>query len=57
MPLPLRLAAARYDGRTAGIESGWGERAHPLARNEWKVDAAGGVLVQALAPLLGLELD
>lgn len=32
----------------------WGTRAHPLKRNDWKVDAAAGILARALAPVLDI---
>lgn len=65
-PTPLRLTEVerqlveRTPNSASGLEElchSWGSRAHPLRRNEWKIDAAAGVLVKALAPLLGIKLD
>jgi CO/xanthine dehydrogenase Mo-binding subunit/CO/xanthine dehydrogenase FAD-binding subunit len=32
----------------------WGARAHPLKRNEWKVEAAAGILARTLASVLDI---
>jgi CO/xanthine dehydrogenase FAD-binding subunit len=55
-PTPLRVRAAEeaLEGRTlddetiAHASTAWAESAHPLPRNEWKVDAACGLLARAL---------
>jgi CO/xanthine dehydrogenase FAD-binding subunit len=43
------LRGSRLDDATIErAANAWTERAHPLARNEWKVDAACGLLARAL---------
>lgn len=65
-PTPLRLPRverALIDRQPASmrelreIARGWGDKAHPLKRNAWKVEAAGGVLAKALSTALAIEAD
>ena len=62
-PTPIRLpkleaALIARPPRTMdelrALTAQWGARAHPLKRNDWKVDAAAGILARTLAPVLGI---
>jgi CO/xanthine dehydrogenase Mo-binding subunit/CO/xanthine dehydrogenase FAD-binding subunit len=64
-PVPLRLerlerrlveaGAPRSMDEVRSLAAQWGSMAHPLRDNEWKVDAAAGVLAQALGRALDVE--
>jgi CO/xanthine dehydrogenase Mo-binding subunit/CO/xanthine dehydrogenase FAD-binding subunit len=65
-PTPLRLTALerrlvaappRTWAELHELCLSWGEKAHPLKNNEWKIDAAAGVLATALARLLDIARD
>jgi CO/xanthine dehydrogenase FAD-binding subunit len=65
-PVPLRLPdleRALVETPLADVEQArslahrWGARAHPLRDNEWKVDAAAGVLAQAIAEAMQPTAD
>lgn len=66
-PVPLRLpelerrlvagGAPKTMSQVRSLTADWGTKAHPLRRNEWKVDAAAGVLAKALGRALELDDD
>jgi CO/xanthine dehydrogenase Mo-binding subunit/CO/xanthine dehydrogenase FAD-binding subunit len=65
-PTPLRLPAIERQlvgtapttmAELRTLAAGWGAKAHPLKRNEWKVEAAAGVLAKAMAAALAIPLD
>ncbi|GGT65804.1 molybdopterin-dependent oxidoreductase [Streptomyces atratus] len=64
-PVPLRAHETEHalTGLTpthdllARAAGGWTRHAHPLPGNDWKLDAAAGLLRQALASATGLELE
>lgn len=62
-PTPLRLPEVERQlvrrrpvdsAQVAAVASSWLGRGHPLRRNEWKLDAAAGVVQRALERCLGI---
>ncbi len=62
-PTPIRLPKLearliaqppRTTDELRTLTAQWGARAHPLKRNDWKVDAAAGILARTLASVLDI---